>query len=382
MAFPFEIDPATTVLAGITWDVAEKGMGRAEARTRARSAGAQAFILRAEDRNLGSAALPGKPAAWRDKRFVSLVAALADIGPSEPWCGVFEFGSRFAFVATTDGRIVQPDGDKVFEREQDARARFEQERELVAVAYAPPSWAIDQALDADALLAQVDWAQASAMQVAGAGSTKRPAIVLLAGAALLAAAFAGWQYWRTMEMERAAEQAAIKSPPPPPNPWIAKGKPYAAVSACLEVRGRLADYAHNGWAIEKLECDADGGKYSATLTSFSANSVLPGVEPGATVKLKEDGTGILIDGRLSSPRGRDRSAEHASTPNVLAVRNFIASSVDQFAWQGSSNRSQFSMKIAANLAEVAARIDKFDTVSINRLEYSGGKWRVDGEVFN
>lgn len=380
MAAVWKMDGTLCVVSGLDWSVAPDGMGRAEARSRARGAGGNAFLLRAGGRNLGSAAI-GTKGASKDQRFVSIAAALADCVGVMAWCGVFEFDGKFAFIATAEDGSIFADGDKLFEREQDAKTRLEQEQALGVAAYAPARWNVEGANDADALFQSVAWNTVEALQPLSTGGGKRPTVVMLAGAALLAGCYAGYTYWQNQEAARAADELA-KAPPPPPNPWVSKAKPARAVAACFQARAMLADLAHNGWALNKLECNSDSRSYTASLNWFSADSVLPKLGAGATLKMKSDGSGIEIAGPLVQPMSPGRNSERADLRSALGARNLIIAAAGAVAWQNSGVRSQFSFKFPGNLEEIAGRMNDVPTLSINRMEYSGGTWRVDGEVFN
>ena len=137
------------VVAGLTWIVAPRSIGLAQARLTGRTAKASGFLLRAEGRNL--AVLPPPLQA-------SQSVALGDVlcqalGPS--WCGVFSVDGKPVYLAANEG-CIPPDGDQLYPDERAARARLQEEASLYTNVYAPSSWGIEGAEDSDAFLRSVD----------------------------------------------------------------------------------------------------------------------------------------------------------------------------------------------------------------------------------
>lgn len=381
MAVVRNIDESTAVLAGLSWDVADKGMGRAEARSRAKNAAANAFLLRAGERNLASAQLPGKIAAWQNTRIVPLGGALADAVSDENWCGVFEFEGQHVFFAA-DHHCILPDADEVYPSAADARARLDTERDLFKVIYAPAAWNYPDALPAADLLDAVDWIGAPSMQIIAGAASQNRKLIALACASVAVLSLIGFQYWRNVQLEREAAERARQTPPPPPIPWLDKAKAGAAFRACQSVRAQAVDMGHYGWRLEKLECDFAGQKFTATLVPFLTGPIMPPRDPGTTLAFKSDGTGITFSGPLSPGKAGSRANEKGSLNNALLARNIVVSYGRSASWRVENNRHHFSLQLSANLGEVAARLNALPTLFLTRIELSGEQWRVDGEIFN
>lgn len=377
-----QIDENTAVLAGIGWAVADQSMGRAEARARAKSADANAFQLRGDERNLASAQLPGKAVEWRNKRLITLAGSIADAAPVDSWCGVFEFEGRYVFLAATARRIL-PDADVAFSSADEARARLETERPIFDATYAPDSWAMADAQSASELMNGIDWTNVPTMQFIGGGSSTSPRVILLMVTGAVVIAFAGWQYWQNVKAEReAAELAARQAAQQPVESWTSLPKPDRATQACFAARGVAADMSHQGWVLEKLECDLKGGQFKATLIPFTTGNVMPPRDSGMTIKLKGDGSGLEVSGPLVLPAGPARQDEKGSLDIALAARNLVVSYAQSAGWQAQADRNTFNFQIAANLAPLAAKFSALPTLSFTRMEFAGDQWRVEAEVFN
>jgi hypothetical protein len=376
-----QIDESTAVLVGVSWDVAEKGMGRAEARARAKSAEANAVLLRASERNIATCQLEGKLQTWRDKRLVPLGSALADAASADSWCGVFEFEERYVFFAANN-RCILPDADAVYKTAAEARVRLDTECELFDAVYAPTTWAYPRGVAPSELLDAVNWQTAAPMTLIEAGASISRTAILLGGAGVLLFAFVGFQYWRNVQIERENAERARQAPPVPVDPWLDKAKPINAYQACQAARAELAEMAHYGWALEKLECDISTRKFDAALTSFTTGARLPPHRPETKLAFKSDGSGLALSGALTPEKQGDRGDESGSLETALSARTLVVSYGQSPSWQVSGNRHQFSFQISTNLQEVAWRMSALPTLSLNRIEYSGDQWRVDGEIFN
>lgn len=369
----------SALVAGLEWDVASVGMGKSEARARARSATASAFLLRT-DRNLGLLKKNPVPDATRLFSFAAVLAGEGEQG----WCGVFEFEGAYVYVAVNEEGSVLPDSDRVFASEQAARERLIAEAPFFSTVYAPRSWAIDGSEDAGARLpTAADWTKGTPLQVIRQRRVDTKVFYL--GAALaVAICVVGFKLWS--DHRAAAEQEALASqapPPPPPDPWLQRPSPSAAARACLAVREGLASTHAQGWLIDQLACDVSGGTYTAVLKPYTNYNRLPLPALPAPVRLvmRSDGSGIEVTGKAALPP-RPRTGARPSLETALAVRNFLYASAKQANWQIQGTRDQFSFALPADLDAVATALDAFPTTIINRIEYTGGLWRVQGEVYH
>lgn len=369
-------DDTTTIVAGMRWEVSQAGMGRQEARSRAKGAGGQAYLLRASDKNLGHCTLPER--AKGGVRYVSLAAGLADHLTDKAWCGVFEFGDDYVVVLAKGG-IVLSGGDSIYSKKDDALSQFNTNREITEVSYAPAAWAIDGTGDTAALISAIDWPASPAIQPLGV-KTKKPAVTILALVGVASAGVIGWQFWKDAELKREAEQASI-TPPPPPQPWLSKVRPYAGTLSCVGARGRMADLSRWGWSLKEIDCDIEQRKFKATLDNYTVLSKLPALASEYTIKLKDDGSGIVVDGPLYPASGSDRGNEKPSMASVLAARNAIYGSASKVGWQTTANKSQFNFEMTVNVEQMGTYLEHIPTLSFNRLQYDSGHWRIDGEIF-
>jgi hypothetical protein len=391
-----QFNESTAILAGISWDIADKSMGRMEARSKAKGADANAVLLRGEDRNLGMAQLPGKMSAWHGQRVVAFAGALADAAEAETWCGVFEFERKFVYVAAVDRRILA-DGDTLYPNAAAARSRLDSERELFETIYAPAEWAFASAieaerpddagrwivLEAESLSRSVDWNAAATMQMLGEKSKLSPKMVLICTVGVVALAGIGFQYWSARKAEQERIERERQNPPPPPIPWLDKPKAIAAFHACQSVRGDMTDLGHYGWKIEKLECDIASQKFTASLVPFLTGPLPPATRPGQTTAWKNDGSGIIVSGGLSFGHGPDRAREKGSFDTTLQARNIVVSyGTTGSSWGVEGNRHKFGLTLKANLQEVAERMSALPTLSLIRMEFSGDQWRVEGELYD
>lgn len=366
----------TSVAAGLSWDVASNGMGRAEARSRAKAAGANAWLLRGEH-NLGvmSGALPGAG------RVCSLAAALADARSGSDWCGVFEFAGRFVFVAVKDGNVL-PDSDRLFEAEEAAKARLGAEAELFETVYAPADWEFAGSHDAAAEVAGLDWPRAAALLVDKQRAFSRRTAVL-AAALVISLAGAGVLLWPQEPVPGTPDGASREAVRSLAMPWAQFPTPSASVRACLAVRAGLAAAQAQGWQLNQLSCDPGAKTWTALLRPFTNRSALPepALVPAPRMSLHSDGGGLEMAGDLAAPI-EERTGEQRSLGTALAVRNFTAAVAGQHSWQAAADRSQFSFEVAANLEALAERLGTHPTTSITRIEFTGGLWRVQGEVYH
>jgi hypothetical protein len=364
-----------TVVAGLAWTVAPRGVGLAQARLTCHTAKASGFLLRAEGRNLALL-----PAALLAPQAVSLADALCQaLGRS--WCGVVELGGKPVFLAAHDGCIL-PDGDQVYADEGSARVRLGEEAGLYSKVYAPASWRVDGSEDSDAVLRGLDWAQARAFTAIATRGKARTRAPLLAGLLLLAAGFAGYEVWHGRTVT--AEQAALAHKPPPPvDPWRRKARPEEAAAACLAVRQDLAGVSRQGWELAALSCDIGAQTATASLVAYTTDAILPVLGSGYAAQFSADGASLSITGRLSIPPA-DRPAERPSPAAVLGARNYLLAHAGEKAptWQSSAGRAQFEFSQDLPIGGVASGLGRFPTASINRLDYTGGTWRVQGEIYD
>lgn len=379
MLLTSRIDDTTTLVAGARWEVSSYEMGRQEARSRVRGARANAFHLRANDKNLGYCTVSGGARATGSK-VVALAAVLADLQVGKAWCGLFEIADSFVVVVADDAGVVLPDGDRVYRDKAEAVRQFESEREIADSAFAPASWGIPDTSSSDELIAGIDWATAPAMQVVGTNN-KKPTVVILSLIGVGVTTGVGWQYWKKVQLEREAALAA-KAPPPPPQPWVTKARPYAAVLACVGARGRMAHLSRSGWALKDIECDFDKNTFKASLVSYTVLSKLPALSATQTVKLKGDGTGIDVEGALAPARSNARTSENGSIVAVLAARNYIVAATGKIGWQSDGKKNSFSFDMPSNIQSMGMKLETLPTLSFNRIRYDSGQWRVDGEIFN
>lgn len=380
MVVTSRLNDTTTLVAGARWEVSDYQMGRQEARSRAKGARANAFQLRADDKNLGYCTVPGE-ARTTGSKIVAFAAVLADRQVGKAWCGLFEIADSFVVVVADDAGVVLADGDRAYHDKAEALRRFESEREITDAAFAPASWGIADTSSSDELIAGIDWVSAPAMQVVGTNN-KKPTVAILSIFGVAVTTGVGWQYWKQVQLEREAAQAA-KAPPPPVQPWVAKARPYAAVMACVGARGRMADLSRSGWALKDIECDFGNNSFKASLVSYTAMSELPALLAGYSLKLKGDGTGIDVEGLLTPARSnRLRSTEAGSIKGALAARNYIVAVTGKVGWQSDGTKSSFSFDMPSNIQAMGMKLETLPTLSFNRIRYDSGLWKVDGEIFN
>lgn len=369
------IEDGRSIVAGLVWAVGPQGFGLAQARLTGRAAKASAYLLRADGRNL--ALLPPPLLA-------SQAIALGDVlcqalGPS--WCGVFNLEGKPVYLAANDGCIL-PDGDQVYSDERPARARLREEGALYTKVYAPAPWCIEGAEDSGAVLRRLDWSQANAftpLKTASKVSTRAP---LLIGVLVLAVGFAGYQIWNVRRIQ--AEQTALaRKPPPPIDPWRLKARPEDAAAACNAVRRDLAGVSRQGWELAALSCDIGARSATASLAAYTTDAILPGLGPRYTTQLSADGAFLTVTGPLAIAPG-DRPAERPSQAAVLAAHNYLLAHAGEKAptWQANAGRAQFELSQDLPIAALANGLGRFATASINRLDYTGGTWRVQGEIYD
>lgn len=369
------LEDGRTVVAGLTWIVATRGIGLAHARLTARTAKASGFFLRAEGRNL--ALLPTPVEA-------SQAIALGDVlcqALGASWCGVFNLDGKPVYLAANENCIL-PDADQVYADEGAARARLLEEAGLYTKVYAPASWTVAGAEDSGAVLCCLPWPKALAFTPVASPAKVRTRAPLLVGVLAIAMGFAGHQFWHVRKVK--AEQAALaKKPPPPVDPWRLKPRPEQAAAACLAVRSALAGVSLQGWEVSALTCDFGVHTATASLTAFTTSAVLPALGPPFTAQLSADGASLLITAPIGAAPG-DRFTERPAPAAVLAAHEFLVLSAGEKAptWQANGGRAQFEISQALPVGDLAAGLGRFPTASINRLDYSGGTWRVQGEIYD
>lgn len=369
------LDDGRTIVAGLVWAVAPQGFGPAQARLTGRPAKASAYLLRAEGRNL--ALLPSPLVA-------SQAVALGDVlcqtlGPK--WCGVFILDDKPVYLAANEG-CIPPDGDQVYAAEWPARARLREEGGLYTEVYAPADWNIEGAQDSGAVLERLDWSKAGAFTPLKTASKVNTPPPLLLGALALAVAFAGYEIWHIRHVQ--AEQAALaRKPQRPIDPWRLKARPEAASAACNAVRKDLADVGRQGWELAALSCDIGARTATASLSAYTTAAILPVLGPRYTAQFSPDGAFVNITGPLAI-QPRDRPTERPSPAAFLAAHNYLLSVAGEKApsWQANAGRAQFELSQELPIAALANGLGRFATASINRLDYTGGTWRVQGEIYD
>lgn len=376
MAVALSFRDGLTLCAGFTWDVSEKGIGRMEARARARQARMNAHLLREGEQNLGLGALPLTTDS--STRLVSVAATLASCVDHESWCGVFKIVDSYVFVGVSGGNVVA-DGDTVYEARASAEERLLSEIVVFKQAFAPEGWNIAGAAPSEPIFDAVDWSLSETVQFNGT-RVKSPRVALLIVGLLGSAGFAGWAYLDTREAEEASQVAPQSALPPPPS-WTALPTPILAMSECLQIREELYASSQDGWILSALTCDVQSKKFSATLTPYTEGNRLPTVGDGVSIQLKSDGNGLDVTGGLASESEAYRTREKGSLADALQARNFIFGFSSQMAWQTENSRHQFNFKMPANFNAVAARLTTVPTLSFTRIEMKGDDWRVYGEVW-
>jgi hypothetical protein len=369
------LDDGHTVVAGLTWTVAARGMGMAQARLIARTAKASGFLLRADGRNL--AILPPPLLA---PQAIALGDMLCQtLGPS--WCGVFSVEGKPVYLAANDGCIL-PDGDQVYSDERAARARLQEEAGLYTRVCAPADWNIPGADDSGAILRGLDWSGATAFIPLATATKVRTRAPLLVGVLVIAAGFAGYQVWHVRQVK--AQQAALaKRAPPPIDPWRIKPRPEVAAAACMAVRRDMASVTRQGWELKALSCDIATRTATASLVAFTTDAVLPALGAPYGAALAADGASLTITGPLAIAPG-DRPTERPMPPAFLAAHQYLVAHASDKAptWQANGGRAQFEISQDLPLTDLAAGLGRFPTASINRVDYSGGTWRVQGEIYD
>lgn len=369
-----QLGDGRSVLAGLVWSVGSKGFGLAQARLIARSVKASGFLLRADGRNL--ALLPAPLLATQS---VALGDALCQaLGPS--WCGVFDLDGKPVYLAANEGCIL-PDGDQVYSDERGARARLGEEAGLYTEVYAPAAWGVEGAADSGAVLRRIDWTGAKAFAPIATAAKARTRAPLLVGILLLTVGFAGYEVLHARRLKD--EQAALAHKPPAPiDPWRPKARPEEAAAACNTVREDLAGVSRQGWALAALSCDIRARSATASLEAFTTDAILPVLGGHYAAQLSADGAFLTITGQLAISPG-DRRGEEPSPVAVLGARNWLLAHAAQKAptWQANGGRVQFEVSQSLPIAAMASGLGRFPTASINRLDYMGGTWRVQGEIY-
>ena len=376
MAVVLPIRDGVGACAGFVWDSSEAGIGRMEARTRARRQKANAHVLRAGDKNLGVGSLPVGTEASR--RLVSLAGALASAVDEQTWCGVVDVDGTLVFIGVSSG-VVLADGDTVYESRASAEERLRAEIELFDKAFAPEAWDIRETKSSDALLREVDWATAEQVQFSLATGSS-PRLVLLAVVLLGASSLAAWGYFKDHASEEAA-QIVPQLAPPPAQSWTKMPTPLAAMTECLRLREMLSGASRDGWLLTSLTCEVQSQKFAAVLTPFTDGNRLPSAGEGVTIAMKSDGNGLDVSGPMAAATSAERHTEKPSLADVLQARNFIVGLSAEMAWQSDKGRHQFNFRMPANFDGVAARLASVPTLSLTRLEMKGDDWRVYGEVW-
>ena len=369
------LEDGRTAVAGLVWTVTPQGMGLAQARLTSRTAKAAGFLLRADGRNL--ALLPSPLAA---AQCVALGDVLCQsLGPS--WCGVFIIEDKPVFLAVNNTCIL-PDGDQVYSDERAARARLREEAGLYAKVCAPAAWGVEGAHDSRAVLRDLDWSKAVTFTPVATVSKVRTRAPLLVAILVLAVGFAGYEVWHARRVK--AEQALLtKKPPPQIDPWRARARPQDAAAACYAVRQDLAGVSRQGWELAALSCDIVGRIATASLTPYTTSAILPALRPGYAAQLSADGASLTLTGPLAILPG-DRPAERPSPIAALAARNWLFALAGDKppTWQANGGRVQFEISQDLPIAALAAGLARFPPASINRLDYTGGTWRVQGEIYD
>ncbi len=369
------LEDGRTVVAGLAWSVAPRGIGLAQARLTSRTAKASAFLLRADGRNMALL-----PAPLQAPQAIALGDVLCEaLGPS--WCGVFELEGKTIYLAANDGCIL-PDGDQVYADDRGARARLLEEADLYTKVYAPARWGVDGAEDSGAVLPRLDWSGAQLFTPLANAAKVRTRAPLLVGVLALAAAFTGYELWHVRRV-KAEQQALAHKAPPPVDPWRLKRRPEEASAACLAVRQDLAGVGRQGWELAALSCDFGAQSATATLVAYTTSAILPVLRPGYSAQFSADGAALVVTGRLSIASG-DRPGERPSPAAVLAAHNFLVDHAGEKAptWQANAGRAQFELSQTLPIGALAIGLGRFATASINRLDYSGGTWRVQGEIYD
>ena len=376
MAVALALRDDLTLCAGFVWDVSEKGIGRMEARARARQARANAHLLRTGEKNLGVGSLP--LATDGSKRLVSVAATLASCVDHDSWCGVFNIFNSFVFVGVSGGNVLA-DGDTVYEARAQAEDRLLSEIDLFSKAFAPAGWNLAAATPSEPLFDAVDWSRAETVQFNSARA-KSPRVALLVVGLLGAVGFAGWAY-----LDKQAGDEASQSVPqlalPASTSWTALPPPILAMSECLQIREELYASSQDGWILSSLTCDVQSKKFSATLTPYTEANRLPTVGEGVLIEMKGNGNGLGVSGGLTSESPADRAREKGSLADALQARNYIFGFSSQMAWQTEKGMHQFNFKMPANFDAVAARLTTVPTLSFTKIEMIGDDWRVYGEVW-
>jgi hypothetical protein len=117
--------------------------------------------------------------------------------------------------------------------------------------------------------------------------------------------------------------------------------------------------------------------------AFTTEAILPALGPPYGAQLSADGASLTITGPLGIAPG-DRPAERPSPAAFLAAHNYLLAHAGEKAptWQANSGRAQFAISQDLPIADLASGLGRFPTASINRVDYSGGTWRVLGEIYD
>jgi hypothetical protein len=236
----------------------------------------------------------------------ALAAAVADCRAEGSWVGVFPVPERWLYLAVRKGAIM-PDGDLLFEREEDARQHLAQDLvpgEWEAV-FAPAAWAVPDSRPlalSETVSPMVD-ARLRPVSRRWGRPLLWAAVVLAGGAGL-------WLTMGTGPAERKDPVPVTPAPPPPP-PWQSQPAAAAVIAAC---RGAIeAAPVVPGFEMESASCGAAG----ASATYRRTGGTLAWAPAAAAVAAPDR---VVLPLALSAPLGRRAGLDAVGSADTLRRR--------------------------------------------------------------
>lgn len=200
-------------------------------------------------------------------------ACIANQQPGS-WAGAFKFREGIAVVVVRDDLLV-PDGDVLFEREDEARDRLLQEIGFGGLqrVFAPESWAIP---GADSMPISLLLNEVADIKLRAATVSKKPLLYIAGGvAAVLVLATGYWlfDYQQALEQQKITEEITARDlakrnaatlvpdafknqvvkPKPPERTWEKEPDPSAIMAACVDALKKIP-VAISGWKMDSLSC--------------------------------------------------------------------------------------------------------------------------------
>ncbi len=351
----------------------------------------------------------GRKASGHAAGVPSAAAMLVSALPSGSFVGCWQLPEGWWVVVVRED-LIEDDGDQLYQKEEDAKARLDIEKGSVARVYAPPEWRIGSADDSHLSLLLSDVKRVGVLQPIRADVGRKIRLVGLL-VVLLGLVWFGKGYYDRYQAEAAKHKRAIPAdaltkvvappppaattvappPPPPPPPvrvWEIKPRPSQIIEACLAAM-RNVPAGSAGFALSDFDCGENG--LSVRWHRTDGRGAIPA---GAMIDAQNQTASMAVGLASFQARGAEQLLGRQAVAGYLLARPVTATvsalpderlpvkdgapAVPPPPWQRQSLRISWPY----SPAQLEAFLDGLPGVVLGPMKrQAGGAWDIEATIY-